>query len=99
LDQMRTMVDVRVEDVGFHLRYAELLAARGDHRSAAIESRLVLIQDPYHFNGNLLLANSYSALGLWSECLSVCEDYLSVTGYCFEFSELKQQCLVRMVRS
>jgi hypothetical protein len=99
LDQMRAMVDVRVEDVGFHLRYAELLAARGDHRNAAIESRLVLIQDPYHFNGNLLLANSYAALGLWNDCLAVCDDYLSVTGYCFEFGELKQQCLVRLVRS
>ena len=47
----------------------------------------MLIQDPYHFNGNLLLANSYAALGLWNECLAVCDDYLSVTGYCFEFSD------------
>ena len=36
LDQMRAMVDVRIEDVAFHLRYAELLAAHGDHRGTRL---------------------------------------------------------------
>jgi serine/threonine protein kinase len=99
LAKMRAMVDVRIEDVGFHLRYAELLAANGDYRGSAVEARLLLLQDPYHFNGNLLLANSYSALGLWAECLQVCEEYLTVTGYCFEFGELKQQCLLRLAHT
>lgn len=99
LGKMRAMVDTRIEDVGFHLRYAELLAAQGDHRRAAVESRLLLVQDPYHFNGNLLLANSYASLGLWSDCLAVCDDYLQVAGYCFEFGELKQQSLARLGRS
>jgi serine/threonine-protein kinase len=99
LDKMRAMVDTRIEDVGFHLRYAEMLVAQGDQRGAAIEARLLLVQDPFHFNGNLLLANAYSSLGLWNECLKVCEEYLQVSGYCFEFSELKQQCLSRLART
>ena len=99
LERMQAMVDCRVEDVGFHLRYAELLYARGDYRGAAVETRLLLVQDPYHFNGNLLLANSYAALGLWSECRVVCDEYLQVSGYCFEFSELRQQCDARTGRT
>jgi hypothetical protein len=91
--KMRAMVDTRIEDVGFHLRYAELLFGHGDAAGAAVEARLLLVQDPYHFNGNLLLANCYAALGLWAECLVVCDDYLSVAGYCFEFAELRQQCI------
>ena len=62
LATMRAMVDTRIEDVGFHLRYAEMLFARGDHPAAAIEARLLLVQDPYHFSGNLLLANADAAL-------------------------------------
>jgi serine/threonine-protein kinase len=98
LAQMRAMIDTRVEDVGFHLRYAELLFARGDHRSAAVEARLLLEQDPYHFDGNLLLANAYAALSLWDDCRRVCDDYLQVAGYCFEFAELRRQCLGRGAR-
>jgi hypothetical protein len=95
---MRDMVDTRIEDVGFHLRYAELLYARGDHRQAAVEARLITVQDPYHFNANLLLANAYYALRLYGECLTVCDEYLAVTGYCFEFQELRQQCAARLGR-
>jgi hypothetical protein len=39
-----------------------------------------------------VLANAYFTLGLWEACVEVCEDYLAVAGYCFEFSELKDQC-------
>jgi hypothetical protein len=92
-------VDTRIEDVGFHLRYAEILFARADHRAAAVEARLLLVQDPYHFSGNLLLANAYAALGLWDDCLRICDEYLGVAGYCFEFGELRQQCLGRLGRS
>jgi hypothetical protein len=92
LTLMRDMLDTRFEDVGFHLRYAELLYARGDCRAAAIEARLITVQDPYHFNANLLLANAYHALGLYDECRQVCDDYLAVTGYGFEFQELRELC-------
>jgi serine/threonine-protein kinase len=99
LTTMRDMVDTRIEDVSFHLRYAELLFVRGDCRAASVEARLLLVQDPYHFNGNLLLANASAALGLWDDCLRVCDEYLQVAGYCFEFGELRQQCLERLGRS
>src|SRR5581483_6545435 len=43
LATMRGLVDTRIEDVGFHLKYAELLFARGDYRAAAVEARLLLV--------------------------------------------------------
>jgi hypothetical protein len=95
LTLMRTMLNTRFEDVGFHLRYAELLYARGDHRRAAVEARLITVQDPYHFNANLLLANAYYALRLYRDCVRVCDDYLAVAGYCFEFQELRTLCAAR----
>jgi hypothetical protein len=96
LTLMRNMIDTRFEDVGFHLRYAELLYARGDTRGAAVEAQLITVQDPYHFDANLLLANAYLALGLYDDCRRVCDDYLAVTGYSFEFQELREQCGERM---
>ena len=30
--------------------------------TAAVEARLITVQDPYHFNANLLLANAYCCL-------------------------------------
>jgi serine/threonine-protein kinase len=89
---LRRELDYRYEDVNFHLRYAEGLAARGDDRGAAIEARLLLDQDPYHFTGNLLLAQCYFRLGLHADCRTVCDEYLAVAGYCFEFAELRRQC-------
>ncbi|HEY2787504.1 MAG TPA: serine/threonine-protein kinase [Fimbriiglobus sp.] len=90
------MIDTRFEDVGFHLRYAEMLYSRGDFRRAAVEARLITRQDPYHFNANLLLANAYYALGLYADCRTVCTEYLAVSGYCFEFQELRLQCDARL---
>ena len=57
-----------------------------------MEAQLLLRQDPYHFNGNLLLANAYYTLGLHEDCLKVCESYLEVSGYCFELNELRVLC-------
>jgi serine/threonine-protein kinase len=90
LEALREALDSRFEDVGLHLKYAEALFARGRVKEAAVEARLLLQQDPYHFNGNLLLANAYYSLGLYPECVRVCDDYLAVSGYCFEFGELQQ---------
>jgi len=89
---LRRELDFRYEDVGFHLKYAEALAARGDDRSAAVEARLLLAQDPYHFTGNLLLAQCYYRLGLLEDAEAVCDAYLAVAGYGFEFEELRGQC-------
>ena len=92
LEALRESVDSRFEDVGLHLKYAEALFARGRVKEAAVEARILLLQDPYHFSGNLLLANAYYTLGLFAECIGLCERYLKVSGYCFEFGELTQQC-------
>lgn len=89
-------LEYRYEDVGFHLKYAEALAARGDDRAAAVEARLLLLQDPYHFGGNLLLAQCYARLGLHAECERVASAYLAVTGYSFEFEDLRQQAAKTM---
>ena len=96
LGVVREMVNSRFADVGLHLRYAEALYAKADHRGAAVEALLICDQDPYHFNGNLLLANSYHALGLYAESARVCDTYLAVTGYSFEFQELRQQASARI---
>jgi serine/threonine-protein kinase len=95
LKTMRRFLDYRFEDVGYHLKLVEALLARGRAKEAAVEARILLRQDPYNFNGNLLLANAYFALGLFRACAAVCADYLAVAGYCFEFSELRQQCIRR----
>jgi tRNA A-37 threonylcarbamoyl transferase component Bud32 len=96
LQALRDALDTRFEDVGLHLKYAEALFARGRVKEATVEARLLLDQDPYHFNGNLLLANAYHALGLLEDCLAVCDRYLAVSGYCFEFGELREQCQRRL---
>jgi hypothetical protein len=92
LETMRSALEYRFADVGFHLKYAEALVARGRHADAAVEARLIVVQDPYNFNGNLLLANTYYTLGLYDDCADVCQRYLAVSGYCFEFAELHEQC-------
>src|SRR5262249_23061639 len=50
LETLRTALDYRFADVGFHLKYAEALVARGRHADAAVEARLILEQDPYNFS-------------------------------------------------
>jgi hypothetical protein len=99
LQALRDALDSRFEDVGLHLKYAEALFARGRVKEAAVEARILLRQDPYHFNGNLLLANAYLSLGLWEDCAAVCDRYLAVSGYCFEFHEVREQCRRRLVPS
>jgi len=96
LEALRRSLDTRFEDVGFHLKYAEALYARGRVKESAVEARLLLRQDPYHFNGNLLLANAYFQLDLLQDCIELCEGYLQVSGYCFEFNELRDQCQRRL---
>jgi hypothetical protein len=98
LTALRQALDSRFEDVGLHLKYAEALFARGRVEQAAVEARVLLRQDPYNFNGNLLLANAYLALGLPEDCAAVCDAYLAVSGYCFEFGELRAQCQRRLGR-
>ena len=69
----------------------EALFARGRALEASVEARVLLRQDPFNFNANLLLANAYQTLGLHQECIELCDDYLAVSGYCFELAELREQ--------
>lgn len=98
LELLRNALEYRFADVGFHQKYAEALFARGRIAEAAVEARLMLVQDHYNFSGNLLLANAYYALGLLPDCITVCDRYLTVSGYCFEFAELREQCQRRIGR-
>ena len=95
LEALRQALDSRFEDVGLHLKYAEALFARGRVKEAAVEARLLLRQDPFNFGGNLLLANAYYTLELFADCSELCDRYLQVSGYCFEFGELREQCRQR----
>lgn len=98
LEILREGLLYRSADVGFHLKYAEGLVARGKLVEACVEAQLIVEQDPYNFAGNLLLANCYYNLGLFDDCLAACDRYLEVSGYCFEFEELSQQCLRKGAR-
>src|SRR5262249_12603966 len=90
LATLRDFLNDRFEDVGLHLKYLEALQARGRLKEVVVEARLLLRQDPYNFQGNLLLANAYAGLGLHDDCVAVCTRYLEAVGYGFEFRELRQ---------
>ena len=54
-------------------------------------SQILIEIDPYDFGANLLLANGYLEVGLYEECIQVCNNYLALSGYSFEFSDIKDQ--------
>ncbi|MCR4413217.1 MAG: serine/threonine protein kinase [Thermoguttaceae bacterium] len=92
LAQLRSLVDHHPEDSDLHHRFAEALLAQGHAGEAAIEARLIIQRDPYHFAANLLLAHAYLELKCYSSCRRVCDHYLAASGHCFEFAELRQRC-------
>ena len=93
---LKKILEVRSDDVSLGQKYVESLMAGGRAADAVVESKLLLANDGYNVGGNLLLAQSYFDLGLYPQCAQVCEDYLRVTGYCFEFADLKKECQQRM---
>ncbi|NEP85740.1 MAG: hypothetical protein F6K18_02275 [Okeania sp. SIO2C2] len=52
--------------------------------------------DPYNFGVTLLLANGYFEVDLYEECKQVCDYYLAISSYSFEFSDLKKICQLNM---
>ena len=92
LSLLRNFLDQHSEDTRLHQRYVEALLACGQPQEAAVEARLLLENDPYDFAASLMLAQAYFDLRLYGPCQAMCDEYLRVTGYCFEFAELKQQC-------
>jgi hypothetical protein len=97
LTHLKSFHDLHPEDLHLHQKYVEALLAAERHREAVVEARLVLRQDAYNFGASLLLAHAYFELGLYEACTATCNAYLAVTGYCFEFAELRSSCDRRMM--
>ena len=89
---LKEYVNLNLVNINIRQKYIELLFLNGQFKEALVESKLSLEVDPYNFGLNLLLANSYFEVGLYDECIQVCDGYLAVTGYSFEFSDLKNGC-------
>lgn len=91
LAMLEDFCEVYDSDIGLHQRYIEALIARRRLEDAVVEAKVLLLHDPYNFGANLLLAQAYFDLGLLPQCVAVCDSYLAVTGYCFEFKDLRSQ--------
>lgn len=85
-------VDVHLGDMNLHQKYAEMLLSVGRAKEAIVEAKRILEIDPYNFGATLLLAHGYFEVGLYRECESVCNGYLAISGYSFEFSDLIERC-------
>lgn len=94
LAALRDYVDLNPGDLMIYQRYVETLLAAGLVRNAAIEACLMIRTDPFNVGANLILAQCYFDLGLNDLCVSLCDTYLSVVGYCFEFSDLRERALL-----
>ncbi|QDS91231.1 Serine/threonine-protein kinase StkP [Rosistilla ulvae] len=88
---LETMAQERSEDLGVRQKYAETLLANDKVKQAAVEAKLMLDDDPYNMEAGMLLAHSYFELRLYQEAIGVCDSFLAVAGYCFEFRELRDQ--------
>ncbi|MCA9009425.1 MAG: serine/threonine protein kinase [Planctomycetaceae bacterium] len=89
LDILGAMAQELTEDLVVRQKYAEALLAHGRQREAVVEAKLMLNEDPYNMAAGLLLAHSYFELGLNELTISVCDAFLDIAGYCFEFRELR----------
>jgi serine/threonine protein kinase len=93
INLLKNFVDRNWGNINLRQKHIELLLLDGQLENAVVESKLLLEVDPYDFGANLLLANSYLEIGLYEECVQVCNSYLALSGHSFEFSDLKNQCL------
>ncbi len=80
-------------DVNLHQKLVEILITQGLYEEAIIEIKQILKVDEYNFPANLSLAYCYYEVGLYDECVLVCDNYLSIIGYCFEFDDLKNKTI------
>jgi len=93
IELFRNYLDRNPEELFVRQRLAELYSYAGRLKEAVVEAKLVISIDAYNFAASLLLAESYSRLGLRPEAVAVCDGYLSVSPQCFEFAELRQRCV------
>jgi len=92
LVHIKAFVDSHPGDANFSQKYLDALLVRGRLRESVVEARLLLENDPYNFGTSLALAHAYLELGLYPQCAAICEGYLTVSGYCFEFVQLRDEC-------
>ncbi len=98
IDLLGDFVDVHFGDINVHQKYVEVLLSFGRVKEAIVESKRLIEIDPYNFGANLMLAHGYFEVGLFEECLQVCNNYLAILSYSFEFSDLQEQCLEQLGR-
>ena len=89
LQLLKNFVNINWGNMNVRQKYIELLLVEGKVEEGIIEAKLTLEVDPYNFGATLLLANGYFEAGLYEECIQVCNSYLAVSSYSFEFSDLK----------
>ncbi|NER05288.1 MAG: protein kinase [Okeania sp. SIO3C4] len=93
---LKSFVDINSGNMNLRQKYIELLLFNSQVEEAIVEAKLALEVDPYNFGVTLLLANSYFEIGLYEECKQVCDYYLAISTYSFEFSALKEKCQLNM---
>ncbi|NEO72629.1 serine/threonine-protein kinase [Moorena sp. SIO3H5] len=93
---LKSFVNTNWGNMNLRQKYIELLLFNGQIEDAIVESKLALEVDPYNFGLTLLLANSYFEVGLYEECKQVCDYYLAISTYSFEFSDIKERCQLNM---
>lgn len=89
---IKKFLDLHWGNINLHQKYIELLFFDKRFEEAIVESKLALDLDPYNFAVTLFLANGYFEVGLYEKCIEVCNGYLSISNYSFEFSEIKEKC-------
>lgn len=77
---LKNFIDICPGNMNIRQKYIELLLLSNQFKEAVVESKLSLEIDPYNFGLSLLLANSYFEVGLYEECIEICNGYLAIAG-------------------
>ncbi len=89
---LKRFVDINWLNINIKQKYIEMLLLNGQIKEAIVEAKLTITIDPYNFGINLLLAKGYFEAGLYEESIQVCNNYLAICNYSFEFEDIKNQC-------
>lgn len=92
INSLKVYIDSNWGDLNLRCKYIEMLFLENRFEEAIVEAKLALNVDPYNFGSSLLLANGYFEVGLYEECMQVCNNYLTISSYSFEFLDLKDRC-------
>ncbi|MCA9140231.1 MAG: protein kinase [Planctomycetales bacterium] len=86
------LIEAFPDDSYLQQKYVEALLSHHRYSDAAAEALLILEEDPYDFAANLLLAHCYLESAAHLQCAAICDQYLAISGHCFEFHELRTRC-------